>query len=560
MPDISLDAGTSPSRGFLSELEDFGVGVLHGGLESPVNAVVQLVNHAAGVDIPELDIVDDAQANRSIGGQIGQIVGGAIDFVALSAVTGGLGSVLGLSAGATTLTGTALRMGATGAIYDGIFRPTDKNSKNFWEDRGGNALVGFGTFATMGAAAHGLNTTGLFRVPAARSFFGSLSYGGLTGAAAGAAHAELDAVVRKGQILPTYQQFSDDVTSFAAFGAAMGGVENVAMRFTLPKPVKVEGSDSSVVVKTDYSGNPVKVIQRSPDANYGDKRTSFKMTNGEWGTAWHNYVDGRPIRVADVKVSPSGEVMTENTRGLVRYYNQGRPMETNYSREAQFNAAQRAADAAAAAARITTTGGITREVNESGQLVKINLEGKPSESARFRYSDKGDFDSASFKGFTLSRWSDGKWYYFQDGTKYELKANVKISAPATSGGVERLEFLPDSGAARSLPLTAGEGEIMQALQSMSRPVLGASGRNFVSVDGQGKVSLTRAKDVLIVNGNEIPEGKSIPVQLGDSISVRRDVGDRYPEWSSFDTVLTDAITFPNQRLAPNTTFEIKWND
>ncbi|MBU6455651.1 MAG: hypothetical protein KGS72_28020, partial [Cyanobacteria bacterium REEB67] len=182
-----------------SEVADFGEGLYHGAIESPINGAVQLSNHVIGTKLPELHLVDEERLSHSGGGILGNIAGTALDVYALTAATAGVGGALGGSA----LLSSALRLGAVGAAYTAALQPTDAKSEHFIQDRLTNGAIALGTFATMGGAGALLDSTGLVAVSAARSLSSNLAYGAITGAAGGIAHAESSAILKDGQILPS---------------------------------------------------------------------------------------------------------------------------------------------------------------------------------------------------------------------------------------------------------------------------------------------------------------------------------------------------------------------
>jgi hypothetical protein len=100
------------------EAKDFGEGVFHGSVESPVNGVVQLANHITNSHLPELHLVNENDVDHTIAGQIGSFVGTTADMIGLTVATGGLG-------GAGIVANT-LRLAAVGAVYSGILTPIDE--------------------------------------------------------------------------------------------------------------------------------------------------------------------------------------------------------------------------------------------------------------------------------------------------------------------------------------------------------------------------------------------------------------------------------------------------
>ena len=112
----------------LTEIQDMARGVVHGGIEDPINGAVQFANHELGTTLPQLHLVDEQKANRSYGGEIGTALGKIADVAGLTMATLGTGTGLGMVA-------IGARLGVAGAVYGGILTPTDENSTSFTEDR-----------------------------------------------------------------------------------------------------------------------------------------------------------------------------------------------------------------------------------------------------------------------------------------------------------------------------------------------------------------------------------------------------------------------------------------
>lgn len=193
-------AGSEVAR----QAADFGQALIQASVEKPINGVSQLVNHALPSHLPELHIVDGEAASRSAGGMLGSIAGSALNFYALNKLGGGLLGELG----GRGIAGSALRMGITGAVYEGVFTPSDINSASFFGDRLTSAMVGGTTFAAMGAMTGAMNATGWFAVPEARGLGVSMLFGAGTGVGAGIAPAESSALFKDGNLM-TNGKWSD---------------------------------------------------------------------------------------------------------------------------------------------------------------------------------------------------------------------------------------------------------------------------------------------------------------------------------------------------------------
>lgn len=158
---------------FSADSADFLRSVGHAALQSPLDGMTQLVNHAAGKELlPHLHLIDRPRHAdfgtaswhlQQIGGAVGlvipfgllnkgvraggHVVGGAARFA-------GLGKVLESPLARAAL--PVAEAGATGALFEGLLRPVQAGEGNFNEVRGRNAIAGALTFGTLQAATMGL--------------------------------------------------------------------------------------------------------------------------------------------------------------------------------------------------------------------------------------------------------------------------------------------------------------------------------------------------------------------------------------------------------------------
>lgn len=300
----NADKSQQVQVGFFSQIGDCAVGFLQGAVDNPVTAVVQIVNESTGLHIPALDLANDEYATRSTGGYVGQCLGGVFDCIALSSVTGGLGNIAGLGRrgglgtfiglpynSTTGMVSTTLRMGALGAVFDGVLTPTSSTGFEFWKERAQNALIGFGTFGAMGATGSVLNATGKFAVPQARTMLEGAKFGALTGAASGAAHAELNAVIKKGDALPTFDELASDTLAFGAMGGVFGAADaKLANRH--PRFIKEDSFGDVRYSRLDRYNNEIatKALVTSEQGTRELRRV--KMADGSWHT---KSSDGKPF-------------------------------------------------------------------------------------------------------------------------------------------------------------------------------------------------------------------------------------------------------------------------
>jgi hypothetical protein len=204
-----------------SEIEDFGKSLFHTAVENPYNGISQIGSKVSGYTLPELNITGAPDSGKSYGAMVGAAAGMALDYYILSRLAG---PVLG-NLGGSGAAGVALRAGLVGSFYTGVLQPSDLASDSFLRDRLANGVVGGITFASLASSAYGLNKSTLFAPLESRSLGGYLTLGALSGASAGAAHAESYALFKEGNLLPSANNFVSDVGMYALIGASAGGFD-----------------------------------------------------------------------------------------------------------------------------------------------------------------------------------------------------------------------------------------------------------------------------------------------------------------------------------------------
>lgn len=261
-----------------SEILDGAEGLFQGAVESPINGLVQVANHAVGVTLPELHLVDSQRLSHSAGGILGSIAGKALAFWALSSLSGGLGAGGYLA--------SSLRAGAIGAAYIGLLEPTDPNSKHFFRDRGINAAIGLATFAGMGATAAALDSTGLFAPPSVRSLAGSLVYGGMSGIASGTVHAEAESLLKKGEFARSADVLSDGLryglfgTIYGGLGYGYGRLTSISSRNLAGNTDSMANDDRTVYVRPWHRS---EVLSRLDSQLRSIRRYGYRMWEEEPG-------------------------------------------------------------------------------------------------------------------------------------------------------------------------------------------------------------------------------------------------------------------------------------
>jgi hypothetical protein len=263
-----LDAPSKPGLSY--DIEQFAKGLVHTGIESPVNAVLQIGSKAIQSEsVPKLEITG-APDKESFAGMAGSITGAAIDFYLLNKAAAPVFEKIGLNG---ISTGAQVgRMAITGAVYEGVLLESDPNSKKFFGDRLKAGAIGAGTFAVMGATASAVDKLGVFAVPEARTLLGSVGHGVLTGSIAGVARSEINALVKENRFA-SGSELLRDTTQYASFGGVFGGLSYAqnayanAMRQKLdPRPTSFESDNRHKVldIKRDADGNVVKAVIERP--------------------------------------------------------------------------------------------------------------------------------------------------------------------------------------------------------------------------------------------------------------------------------------------------------
>lgn len=531
-----------------SELVDFGEGLYHGAIESPINGVVQIADHVTGAQIPELHLVDEQRLSHSAGGIIGNIAGTAIDIYLASMATAGIAG----AAGGSGMIGAALRFGAVGAAYTTVFQPTDAKSKHFFADRVENGGVALATFAAMGGAGAALDSTGMFAVSAARSLGGTLTYGGIVGTAGGLVHAEANAI-KNGKAVPTWKDLAGDTLTYGAFGLAYAGAGYVASHINAPDPKTFTSDNAKVTVYSDKAGNPVRLKADVPsvDKYYEDIRVQYdstKGTDGNWSTklnatnsdgedAWYGVRDPHIQRV-----QIDGSKASIVSDGVVREFNDGGayvrtnvrlglPDRSDPINFAKYNKTE------------VVNGVTTNRVYDSQmRLAAIGTQEPGSvniaDRADLRYDKGGNLDSVALRNngadaLSMYKGDNGQWKIMMNDQTYSWNGAVKVVPNAGPGRPEQVQFTaPGNGGTSTFDVSNGSKPAIDLLQRTSTFTPGAWGRPTVSVDASGQASITGGSSTyqtFAVNDKPVAAGQVVPIHPGDKVIYTFDEGDPSPD-------------------------------
>ena len=603
---LEKGTGSIESVGIINQVVDFGRGVIKGGVEDPVNGLIQIGNKLAGTELSELQIVDSEKASRSVGGLIGNFVGKAADYALLTMASQYLPAT-------KTTTGAILRSGAIGAIYGGALTPSDFKSETFWADRVKNGAITFATFSAMGAAGAKLDSTGIFNVPEARGLFASMAYGATTGAAGGLANAEANAILNQGRIVPTVENLVKDVLTWSAFGAVSGSV-NYGVHQYNAKYIDIEttpgqgGIKGSIQVQLDSTGRPVKVAQYIDGGDYGPFGWFSQLkTNGKWlDTKSGAY--NQPV-LTGIKIEPNGTVITRDGYYNNRYYTNGARFDSDRGRARELaelyakmgapttstmwsgNYESRAPENV----KLTNTGWITldektgaitqtvRTDNNLGQRAydaagRITSAVPDWQAGRSPYHDTIHWRSNGYgKNMTtfnyennmLTRISSNdlsarqsapnQWEMHQGFSKYKIEGKFEILKAETPNGIEQLKFVNKTGATTQIAANdhVGLGKILQS-NAVIEP--GATGYHYIKVNNDGVPTLVTNKNSgLTVNGKRFEHGAETVLKPGDQVIVNVDIGDRYTIMKTFDfTWIKDATQnlIGTTKIEPGKAFDL----
>lgn len=526
-----------------SQVTDYFQGFFHQLIENPVNGVTQIVNKSFGAEIPKLEIAGAPERN-SVGAIAGQVTGGVLNFMLLSkAASPALGNL-----GGEGLRGQMIRAGIVGGIYNGVFMPTDDKSDNFLGDRVTSAMVGAATFAAMAGASFKIEQSGQFRVAELRSLGEHLKVGGLSGAIGGIAHSEADALFKKGQLLPTIGDLTQNTLSFAGFGAGMGAIQWAGHRISPAREYeihsKIPTNDGAENGHIKYTLNRNKdVIRMQADIPNGENGArigwlSEKMSNGTFRNHGIQIIDGK------VKFAPEMEVpqlrgiqLTENglrfatADGVVRElksdgrYSQDKP---NRIAELEKTEAQRAAERAAYdwSDRVdvqgnrslhfeAAKGGDGKPLGSNNMYVSVAKGGQTTEMTI----------SSGGKSYMIKNEGPNQWKITEflrgEGAvskEYSWKGDIKVVAnPQKPEKIGSIEFLPE-GAKAPVVLQKNAVDysgVDKAIFNNAKFTDYYTRDAYFRVDKEGNIFLRRG-------------GPEQQIKPGDALTFSYDVGDRYP--------------------------------
>lgn len=224
-------------------LSTFITAALYSAVQAPLDGVTQLGNQlsktiGSDVKIPSVHICSAPESGQFLSGQwfastFGGGVGTIIPFLALSGATdwalGGFKSssnaiaIEKITKATLTSSEYTQRFALKGAIYEGVFHPTDPG-KNFWAERLINTTAGGASFYVMGALPDKLISSRINDLSLGQRVYQRGVAGSIAGAASGVVDTGIHAVAH-GQ-LPNLQEMTEQSVQYAILGGAfLGGRE-----------------------------------------------------------------------------------------------------------------------------------------------------------------------------------------------------------------------------------------------------------------------------------------------------------------------------------------------
>ncbi len=219
---------------------EFLFSAAYSGLQAPVSGLAQIVDKVAGTKLePTLQFIDAPKESESMSyrwhaQQFGAMVGTALPFLLLhkgvsrcsNALFGKLEqSALNEGLLARRLVGESA---ATGAVFEGVFRPVDERREpNFLQARINHSVSGALTFAALSASAIKIQSS----IQGERGILGrvigsEIGSSMLAGIPAGLVSAEVNSVLGNGTHA-SWKQIGESIYSFSVLGGAMAAGKRV---------------------------------------------------------------------------------------------------------------------------------------------------------------------------------------------------------------------------------------------------------------------------------------------------------------------------------------------
>lgn len=255
-----------------SRAVNFARGVVHGIVETPINGLTQLVNHATdnNINLPELHLVTDSTESAFQEGtafQAGNITGSIVPLYLIYRAVGkqvgnGIAAEKTAELLGTRTVGQMLKHGVkhggtTGAIYDGVFQPVVASEGNFWEARARNAATGALTMSILtggnAVGRHALMKNGIGGSASLKGFVtkelpANTVLGITTGTTAGAIDAHAYSLLKDGTFAST-EDMNNEALAMGAFGGLFSAVGSVHQRVVRGAKITPQQAETLRVAK-----------------------------------------------------------------------------------------------------------------------------------------------------------------------------------------------------------------------------------------------------------------------------------------------------------------------
>lgn len=237
--DNQLLSGQSEDRSLVAELLHSAA---YAAVQSPLKGVAQLVDSGAGTSLlPAVTFMDSPKEREFLSAkwhaqQFGAMVGMAAPFLLLHKGVGKCSSAAFGQAEASLAAKSVLTQRVvgeamvTGALFEGVFKPTERNASNSEDSlamsRLKQGLVGAATFGTLARASVGLQSLCRAETGMAVRVIGSdVGSSVISGAPAGMVNAELTSRLTRGTGAST-KEFAQSIYSFSVLGGAVAGAKH----------------------------------------------------------------------------------------------------------------------------------------------------------------------------------------------------------------------------------------------------------------------------------------------------------------------------------------------
>ncbi len=305
-------------------------------VQSPVNAVTQLVDQVADTNIlPKVQLIEAPETVEfSLSNpawyaqQFGNATAMAAHLYVLNKAVGGKSLAAGRAEASMTAAEAAeltAKSAGVGALYSGVFTPVSTTDGNFWQNRAINSLAGAVTFASMSASAIGTKGLGESLAPISRAASTALkndvAVGALSGIPAGIVSADAHSLL-SGRGFASGKERFESAYGFSVIGAGLSVAHAAEGKMTKSSSqLKLASSDaldwSPMRVLADRLGyqlaNSLRLGPQFELAATGGMRAPLYMMSSmnEVGGGG-NTSSTTPLRIESTRVEPT-RVETSST-------------------------------------------------------------------------------------------------------------------------------------------------------------------------------------------------------------------------------------------------------